>query len=342
MVVSVVIPTFNRSDLITETLDSILRQTRPADEIVVVDDGSTDETRAVLSTYSSSIKVVTISNSGELAARNAGVRAAGGRFVAFCDSDDLWQPTFLAKMLELFARAPGLVAGYCDFKTLSRGAQSVRSKFDAAPPGFWESSRPLGEAMRVFERSLVDRVVRFQPFFNSCMMVDRQKFLDLGGWDEGVGRGVGCDLATTLRLAAAPPVGVIAQPLAIVRRHDNNFSANVEAMNLGDAHALDYVLATRPALAPLAKVVRESAARRRCAALASAFARQDFTAVRMIDGLIPQEWRTLRHRVKAAVAALPHPTAGLAATLLSRVSEARIPHTRARWPAERHAQLALE
>lgn len=89
MDVSVIIPTFNRADLLPATLDSVFAQAHSAREVIVVDDGSTDETAVVLARYP--VRVIVIANSGSIVARNVGLRAAAMPFVAFCDSDDLWR-----------------------------------------------------------------------------------------------------------------------------------------------------------------------------------------------------------------------------------------------------------
>ena len=88
-VVSVVVPTYNRSIYIRETLDSVLRQAFSNFEVIVVDDGSTDETETVLRPYLDQIRYIRQENGGAAAARNMGVRNARGAFIAFMDSDDL-------------------------------------------------------------------------------------------------------------------------------------------------------------------------------------------------------------------------------------------------------------
>ena len=90
--VSVVIPNFNRMDLIGETLDSILNQTRPPDEIIVVDDGSTDGSIDILKQFQPRVTLLTQENAGPAAARNRGFSASRGRFIQFFDSDDLCAP----------------------------------------------------------------------------------------------------------------------------------------------------------------------------------------------------------------------------------------------------------
>jgi len=88
--VSVVIPTYNREKLVSNAINSVLQQTRSVDEIIVVDDGSVDETKDVLSVYSDKIVYIYQNNAGIAAARNTGIRAATGDWIAFLDSDDTW------------------------------------------------------------------------------------------------------------------------------------------------------------------------------------------------------------------------------------------------------------
>jgi Glycosyl transferase family 2 len=316
--ISVVIPTYNRAGLIGETLDAVFAQTLAPDEIIVVDDGSTDDTPSVLASYGNRMRPVRIANSGDLVARNTGLKAAHGDLVAFCDSDDLWMPDFLAEMSGQWRAEPKLMACYADFRILQDDALSSRSKFEDAPDAFWSGLRPTGRDAGVFDEAIVERLLLFQPFFPSCMMVARAAFLQAGGWDEGVSRMVGCDLATALRVAALPPVGVVRRPLVGIRKHASNFSGDTDKMNLGDARVLEHVLRTRPELAALDGAIRSSIARRRRDALDSAFSRRDFAAVREIYTLLPPRLTPVKQRVKRAIAALPSPLGALAAALVSR------------------------
>jgi glycosyltransferase involved in cell wall biosynthesis len=316
--IDVVVPTYNRASLIAETLDAILSQSLPPGDVIVVDDGSTDETDAVLARYGDRVRVLRQVNSGDLVARNRGLRAATSPLVAFCDSDDLWQPGFLEHMTRLWQRAPGLTAAFADFRILQEGILSKTTKFDGAPADFWQESRDLGNGFCLFEHSVVRQLLRYQPLFPSAMVVDRNAFLALGGWDEGVSRILGCDFATALRVVNAPPLGLVRAPLVSIRKHSGNISADTERMNLGDARVLEHVLATRPELEPLRGAVEASIAERRVAAFHSAFARRDFAAVRAIRALLPAGGKSARYRVKAAMAALPGPLAWLLTAPLRR------------------------
>ena len=110
---SVIIPVFNRAELIRPTLDSVLAQDAPDHEILVVDDGSTDGTLDVLATYGTRIRVLAQKNSGPAVARNLGIQQARGEYIATLDSDDLWFPWTLATYTEAIRRhdSPGFIAG---------------------------------------------------------------------------------------------------------------------------------------------------------------------------------------------------------------------------------------
>lgn len=114
--VSVVIPTFNRAVFLPDAIDSVLRQTYDDFELFVVDDGSTDDTIAVVEPYKQRLTYIPREGPrGPSAARNEGIRAAKGEFLAFLDSDDLWLPDKLEQQLALLRADPmlGMVGGGC-------------------------------------------------------------------------------------------------------------------------------------------------------------------------------------------------------------------------------------
>ena len=115
--VSVIIPTYNRAGLISETLDSVLAQTWGDYEIVVVDDGSEDDTAGVLAEFGGRVIYRRIEHAGAGAARNVGLEMAHGEFVAFLDSDDVWDARFMEKMLATLCQASWAGLAYCDYAT---------------------------------------------------------------------------------------------------------------------------------------------------------------------------------------------------------------------------------
>jgi glycosyltransferase involved in cell wall biosynthesis len=106
--ISALIPTYNRAHFLDEAIGSVLRQTRRPDEIIVVDDGSTDDTEGVLARYDGAVRYIRQENAGPSAARNRGIQAASCDFIALLDSDDLWVEDRLERQEALLALHPDL------------------------------------------------------------------------------------------------------------------------------------------------------------------------------------------------------------------------------------------
>src|SRR5258706_4312972 len=111
LLVSVVMPAYNVAWCIGRAVDSVLAQDFHRRELIVVNDGSTDGTRALLETYRGAIKVIDQDNRGMSAARNAGIRSALGTYVAFLDADDWWLPEKLSRQVQLMQSRPEI--GFC-------------------------------------------------------------------------------------------------------------------------------------------------------------------------------------------------------------------------------------
>ena len=114
--VSVVIPTFNRAHLVRRAVDSVLAQCWSADEVIVVDDGSTDGTSAILASYGNRIRYIAQRHAGAGHARNAGIRAARNPLVAFLDSDDEWLPAKLEMQRTVLGARPDVLFCFSDFR----------------------------------------------------------------------------------------------------------------------------------------------------------------------------------------------------------------------------------
>jgi len=119
--VSVVIPAYNIGKLVARAIDSVLVQTHKADEIIVVDDGSTDDTASVIKSYGSKVRYVYQDNLGLAGARNTGIRAARSEWVAFLDGDDEWLPDNLNLHLEILKRNPDIVWSAGNFDNFLAG-----------------------------------------------------------------------------------------------------------------------------------------------------------------------------------------------------------------------------
>lgn len=111
--VSTIIPAFNGEKHLEETLESALDQTWPAQEIILIDDGSTDSTARIADKFAGKLRYVHQPNQGTASARNAGVAVAGGEYLAFLDQDDLWMPEKLSSQVSAFRENPALDLVFC-------------------------------------------------------------------------------------------------------------------------------------------------------------------------------------------------------------------------------------
>ncbi len=128
--VSVIIPTYNRASLIHKAIDSALAQTYPNVEIIVVDDGSTDNTKEVIAAYGDRVRYIYQSNAGPSAARNNGAHSSDARFIAFLDSDDTIYPTKLEKQVAYLKAHPDVdivLCGWVDLDPVGKVVEKVES-----------------------------------------------------------------------------------------------------------------------------------------------------------------------------------------------------------------------
>ncbi len=197
--VSVIIPTYNRAALVQEAVASVLAQTWREFELIVVDDGSTDDTPEALAPYASRIRLLRReSRGGVSAARNAGMAAARGEWLAFLDSDDLWLPEKLARQMAYLAAHPEQLWCQTEETWVRRG---VRLK---QPP----THRKIGG--RIFFQSLERCMV--SP---SAVILHRRLLEEHGGFDENLPAAEDYDL--WLRLSWRYDIGLAPEPLIIKR-----------------------------------------------------------------------------------------------------------------------------
>lgn len=207
--VSVIIPTYNRSHKITQAIDSVLAQTYPDYEIVVVDDGSTDATEVVLSSYISEKKIIYHKqmNAGVAGARNRGVNEAHGEFVAFLDSDDEWLPNKLSEQLKLFKEKGDQVLVYANIEYWNRNKEKIGELF-------YEKTIP--HAGMVIKELLFDNFVS-----TSSVILRKELFLKAGGFDQKKNLRVGEDYDLWLRIASIAEFYYVTIPLVRYYVHDD-------------------------------------------------------------------------------------------------------------------------
>jgi glycosyltransferase involved in cell wall biosynthesis len=209
--VSAVIPTYNRRAHTFRAIDSVLAQTLPVDEIIVVDDGSTDGTaEAIRSHYGSRVIVLSQANAGVSAARNSGFRASHGDWLAFLDSDDVWLPEKLQQQFDAISTLGVGEFGACFTDSVFEGSAEMRlSAFKYAG---LESSSKFGALDDAARYVLARRPV----IFVQCLLVRRSLMEELGGFDEAMV--VSEDTDVLFRLALKTKVCFVAEPLVRIDR----------------------------------------------------------------------------------------------------------------------------
>ncbi|HEV7732256.1 MAG TPA: glycosyltransferase [Candidatus Binatia bacterium] len=156
--ISVVVPAYNCASWLPEAIDSLLAQTHRDREIVVVDDGSTDDTLAVLARYGDRIRIVRSTNGGLAAARNLGLAHVRGDWVAFHDADDVALPDRLAVLLAFIERTPGIEAVFADGERMDDGTRIVPARMTARLAGQRLGAKDLFKGFPAyFQASLVPR-----------------------------------------------------------------------------------------------------------------------------------------------------------------------------------------
>jgi glycosyltransferase involved in cell wall biosynthesis len=212
--VSVIVPVYNRAHLVTETVESILAQTYSSIEIILINDGSTDDSldiiQALHQDYPDVIRVLNQENQGQTVARNQGINNALGKYIAFLDSDDLWVTDKLERQIPLFDEGVGLVYGGVELIN----EYGVTTGFDACDPAIQGKiypqllvkNRMTGGSVVVLREAL-DLVGVFDPEFRAAE-----------NWD------------LWLRICKEYEARLVNKPVVKYRLHQNNMSKDVALM----------------------------------------------------------------------------------------------------------------
>ena len=242
--VSVIIPTHDRADVLGRAVASVLGQTWTDFELFVVDDGSSDATASVLAEFDDPrLTGMHQENKGVSAARNLGIAASGGRYVALLDSDDYWMPDKLEKQIRFMAES-GFAICQTD-EIWIRNGQRVNPRFKHAKPAGW-----------FLERSL--ELCLISP---SCVMFTRELWRELGPFDE---RLPACeDYSLWLRVGARHPVGLVPEALTVkTGGHADQLSRRIIGLDLYRIYAMVDLLRSM-ALGDEQRVMVEAALRER-------------------------------------------------------------------------------
>ena len=213
--VSVVVAAYNAEEYIAETLNSIRTQTFRDYEVIVVDDGSTDRTAQIVAEYPE-VNCLRQPNRGQPAARNAGIVAARGKYIAFVDADDLWLATKLEKQFVYLEKHPETAWLYCDAIVFHSGNGKEICR--------------IGEECVLQEGDILDELLLSPFILSPTPLIRREVFEQTGLFDESPMLRIGEDWNMWLRIAERFPVAVIREPLAMVRVHDANMTGTTDPL----------------------------------------------------------------------------------------------------------------
>ncbi len=240
--VSVVIPVFNRETLVKGAIDSVLKQTYQNIEIIVIDDGSTDNTYTVLRQYEEQypdkFRVIRQQNTGQVVAKNNGIQKSSGELIAFLDSDDLWLPDKLEKQVPLFTNNVGLV--YCGINEIDDKGNFIRTvSCESGMRGqiyhkLLVRNRMTGGTV-VVSRSAIDKVGLFDP-----------QLMAAENWD------------LWIRISKDYLVDYVDEPLMNYRKHAGNMSSDNQFMAAATKNILQKHFPVVPADPILRRVYDEA------------------------------------------------------------------------------------
>ena len=208
--VTVIIPTYNRSRFICQAVDSVIAQTYPNIELIVVDDGSTDETHDLLKKYGKKLRYLYQKNQGRSAARNLGVKNAKGKYIAFLDSDDLWMPTKLATQVDLIETNTDIALVHCFTEEIDADGTDSEA----------ETKFTQIHHARAFQKGYSYENIALECIiFTSCILIERNIFLELYGFDINFEYLEDWDFY--LRLSAQHKIAAVPESLVLYRHHNS-------------------------------------------------------------------------------------------------------------------------
>jgi glycosyltransferase involved in cell wall biosynthesis len=211
--VSAIIPVYNGEKYIAQAIDSVLRQTYPSVECVIVDDGSTDATPRIIGGYGDRVRSVRKQNGGVASARNAGVGAAKGEYIAFLDADDVWLAEKTDVQMRLFEANPNLGLVYSALQVVDENLNPI--DVIQAPP-----------AASALRNSLLMEVPIMAT--SNSAIVPARVFHEIGGYDERLSTSADTDFAC--RVACRYPVEGIRSTMVLYRQHGSQMHLSADAL----------------------------------------------------------------------------------------------------------------
>jgi len=222
--VSVIIPTYNRASFLKEAIESVLSQEYSNYELIIIDDGSTDNTKEIIKLFEGKLRYYYQPHRGVSSARNAGLKLAQGNFIAFLDSDDLWKKEKLKVQMEFMKKHPEIKVCYTEEIWIRKGVRVNPKKKHKKYSGW-----------------IFDKVVPICLLSLSSALFRKELFDEIGVFDENLPACEDYDLG--LRIACKYPIHLIEEPLIIKRGgHPDQLSKKYWGMDRFRIIALEKIL----------------------------------------------------------------------------------------------------
>lgn len=241
--ISVVIPAYNAERFIGQAIQSVLAQTRQPDEILVIDDGSTDKTKEVVLPFREQVTYFAQNNLGPSAARNVGIRAAKGSLICFQDADDFWTPEKLEVQVAYMEAHPEIAMTFSDHEEFNEEGVVLASYLEVKRKAFESFPIAIGPIENAFQKLVVEN------FISTPTVMVRRSCLDKTGlFDENLWSVEDRDL--WLRISASFPIACIPRIFCKRRFHQGNISRQQELALQGRIQVLKKNWELYPALVP--------------------------------------------------------------------------------------------
>jgi glycosyltransferase involved in cell wall biosynthesis len=227
--VSVVVPNFNYGQFLQRCLDSILAQTFNSFEVVVVDNGSSDNSLEILNRYGNKIRLLNQPKSGVNCARNLGIEESIGEYIALCDSDDYWHADKLSLQMKKIDSDPSLLLVYGSIEVVDR-EENVLDVVEAKYSGF------------IAERYLKRPPLSYVMAGSSTAIFRKREAFSIGLFDENL-HGNTEDWDFFRRYSQLGNIGFVKEPIAFIRQHQaNRSSVDLEVFYVGAYKSLSKAL----------------------------------------------------------------------------------------------------
>ena len=208
--VSVVIPNYNYAHYLSDCINSILQQSYKNIEVIFVDDGSTDESVLIAKSFSERVKIIVQDHKGVNAARNLGISHAMGKYIAFCDSDDVWLPDKIEKQLDYLEKYPAVGLIYSGISLVNENLKLIRN----------QDGKYSGDCSRDFLLHPSQAIVLLGA---STALIRKEIVTHIGEFDETLS-GPGEDWDFFRRISQNTSIDFIDQYLVLYRQHRNSAS----------------------------------------------------------------------------------------------------------------------